>query len=270
MRFVDAIARPLPAAVAAALTLSLAACGSSAPRQAAVSPPPLVAPAAEIAGEPSARERREADVASVGERQPAEAPSRNERRGSRRGAEREQEVADASAAEPVPEAAAQAYARGVAAIRAGAWLEAELELEQLVAQYPSYPGPHVNLAIVYLHDGRREDARAELDRALAVAPNHPAANNELAILLREQGEFEAAEQAYRRAIAADPDYALAHYNLGVLLDLYLRRPAEAVEQYELYQSLQVTPDETVGRWIIDLRRRSGADSTSRVAQEAGT
>lgn len=262
MRSDDVLMRPLAAASVAALTLALAACGSSTPRQAAVAQPPVVAPVA-AAAEPRVRE-----PAAATEHQ-AEAPSRDERRDSRRAADRTQAPPAASADEPVPEAAAQAYARGVAAIRAGDWLEAELELEQLVAQYPGYPGPHVNLAIVYLHDGRPDDARAALDRALAIAPEHPAANNELAILLREQGEFEAAEQAYRRAIAADPGYALAHYNLGVLLDLYLRRPAEALEQYELYQSLLGTPDETVGRWIIDLRRRSGADSTSRVAQEGG-
>ncbi len=147
------------------------------------------------------------------------------------------------------------------------WLSAELELEQLTQEFPGYPGPHVNLALVYLHDGRGDDARAALDRALALDPGHVAANNQLGILLREQGKFAEAEEAYRRALAADPTHALAHYNLGVLLDVYLRRPAEALEHYEAYQSSLTAPDETVGRWIIDLRRRAGNADAARVAQE---
>jgi tetratricopeptide (TPR) repeat protein len=126
----------------------------------------------------------------------------------------------------------------------------------------------VNLALVYWHDGRRDDVRTALDRALAIDPEHAAANNQLGILLREEGRFAEAEQAYRRALAADPSHALAHYNFAVLLDIYLRRTSEALEHYEAYQGLLTEPNETVGRWIIDLRRRvgNGADS-ARVAQE---
>jgi Tfp pilus assembly protein PilF len=132
-----------------------------------------------------------------------------------------------------------------------------------------YPGPHANLALVYARDGRDADARAALDRVLAIEPNHAAANTELGILLREQGEFAAAEEAYRRALDADPNHALARYNLGVLLDIYLRRPAEALEQYEAYQGSLAEPNEIVGRWIIDLRRRTGNSGTASVAQEDG-
>jgi tetratricopeptide (TPR) repeat protein len=127
----------------------------------------------------------------------------------------------------------------------------------------------VNLALVYLHDERRADARAALERALSVAPGHAAANTQLGILLREDGKFEEAEAAYRRALATEPDHALAHYNLGVLLDLYLRRTAEALEHYEAYQATLAEPNETVARWIIDLRRRVGNGGAARVAQEDG-
>jgi Tfp pilus assembly protein PilF len=127
----------------------------------------------------------------------------------------------------------------------------------------------VNLALVYLHDGRRDDARASLERALSAAPGHAAANTQLGILLREDGEFAEAEAAYRRALATEPDHALAHYNLGVLLDVYLRRTAEALEHYEAYQASLAEPNETVARWIIDLRRRAGGGDAARVAQGDG-
>jgi hypothetical protein len=52
--------------------------------------------------------------------------------------------------------------------------------------------------------------------------------------------------------------------------VYLRRTAEALAHYEIYQDSLAEPDQTVGRWIIDLRRRVG-DGTDRahVAKEDG-
>jgi len=248
--------RPLPVAlrggIAALAALLLAACGSSTPRQAAVEAPGVVlAPTASEAASP-----------------PAEPERRRERRAERKALPAD-DAATAATTELVPEAAMAGYGRALNALRADNWLEAELELEQLTLDYPSLPGPHVNLALVYLHDGRRDDARAALDRALAVAPGHAAANTQLGILLREQGKFVEAEAAYQRALDTDGGHALAHYNLAVLLDIYLRRPAEALAHYEAYQSSLAEPNETVGRWIIDLRRRSGGADAARVAQEDG-
>ena len=237
-----------------ALALTLGACGSSTPRQAEVEVPRETAVPVTRAGPAPA----DATPAPEG---------RRERRNERRAAD--DANAEAAVAEPVPEAAAAAYERAVAAMRVENWLEAELELEQLVLEHPEYPGPHVNLALVYLHDGRRDDARKEIELALGVDAGHAAANTQLGILLREDGEFEAAEAAYRRALATNPDHALAHYNLGVLLDIYLRRTAEALEHYEAYQATLSRPNETVARWIIDLRRRVGNGEGARVAQGDG-
>lgn len=199
--------------------------------------------------------------------------SRREARARRRQAGRDaaNDETEAPESAPVPAAALAAHERAIAAIQAEDWTEAELELEQLTAGYPDYPGPYVNLAIVYRHDRRDALARETLDKALALDPMHPAANNRLGMLLREAGDFDAAEAAYRRAIDADPGYRLAWYNLGILLDLYRGRRAEALTAYETFQSLGDEPDAEVGRWIIDLRRRLGdAAPPERVAREDGT
>jgi len=149
-------------------------------------------------------------------------------------------------------------------------VEAELRLEQFVLEYPEYPGAYVNLAILYERTDRHEEARAALDQALTIDPANAAANNQLGMLLRKQGQFADAEQAYLRALETDPAYALAHHNLGVLLDLYLHRPAEALQHYQRYQELLAEPDAAVGRWIIDLQRRLGANAdTARLAQDDG-
>ena len=248
----------LRSVAAGALALTVAACGSSAPKQAEVETP------------------RETAVPVVTRAEPAPAATapapegRRDRRSERRAAEEASAAAAAAAVvEPVPEAAAAAYTRSVAAMRAENWLEAELELETLVLEHPEYPGPHVNLALVYLHDGRRDDARKELDLALEADPGHATANTQLGILLREDGKFAAAEEAYRRALETDPDHALAHYNLGVLLDIYMRRSAEALEHYEAYQASLAQPNETVARWIVDLKRRAGNGGGARIAQGEG-
>ncbi|HUF72035.1 MAG TPA: tetratricopeptide repeat protein [Gammaproteobacteria bacterium] len=168
----------------------------------------------------------------------------------------------------VPERAAAAFSEALAAMAGADWLAAEMAFEDLTRAYPAFPGPWVNLAILYRRDGRDEEAQAALEQALALAPDHAAANNELGVLHREHGEFAEAEAAYRRALEADPTHALAHYNLGVLLDLYLKREGEALEHYEAYQSLTQSPDEDVGRWIVDLRRRLGLPAEpERVARE---
>lgn len=170
----------------------------------------------------------------------------------------------------VSPAAQAAYDHALEAMDGGDAVEAELRLEQFVLEYPDFPGAYVNLAIVYERDGRYEDAHHALDRALALEPAHATASNRLGILLRKQGKFAEAEQAYLRAIESDPSYALALHNLGVLLDLYLYRPAEALQYYRRYQDLMVEPDAAVGRWIIDLERRVDVvDDAARVAQEDG-
>jgi len=170
----------------------------------------------------------------------------------------------------VSPAAQSAYDEALGMLEGGDLVEAELRLEQFVLEYPHFPGAYVNLAIVYEHDDRHDEALAALDQALAINPAHATANNQLGIVLRKQGKFAEAEQAYLRALETDPDYALAHRNLGVLLDLYLHRPAEALQHYQRYQELSAEPDATVGRWIIDLQRRvdTNADA-AQLAQEDG-
>ena len=248
--------------LAAACALLLAACGASTPKQAAVEKPTAViakpAPPAASASRPKA-ETPVAKSAAKATTTPADTSRKHDRRADKN--------APAEVVDAVPEAATAAYGRAMNAMRAENWLQAELELEQLTKEYSAYPGPFVNLALVYLKDKRQDDARAALDHALAIDPGHAAANTQLGVLLREQGKFQDAERAYRKALATEPNHALAHYNLGVLLDVYLRKPAEALEQYELYQSSLATPDETVGRWIVDLRRRSGnGNDAARVAK----
>ncbi len=124
----------------------------------------------------------------------------------------------------------------MAAMRAENWLQAELELEQLTMEYSAYPGPFVNLALVYLKRTAGADARAALDRALAIDPGHAAANTQLGILLREQGKFEEAERAYGKRARDGSEARARALQLGRAARRVSAQAAEALEQYELYQS----------------------------------
>ncbi len=167
----------------------------------------------------------------------------------------------------VPAEIAAAYEAAVASLKAGNFAAAEAGFAPIMRAYPMLPGPYVNAAIAYVHDGRDDDALAALHKALAIEPDDAQANDELGVVLRRRGDFAGAEKAYRRALAARPGYPLALYNLGVLLDVYLRRPAEALPLYEQYQQSLAAPDKTVAGWIVDLKRRVGAQPAARVAQE---
>ncbi len=165
----------------------------------------------------------------------------------------------------ISEKTQRSYDAALAAMRSEDWLQAELELDALIEDEPGFPGPYVNLALIYERDGRRREAREALEQALAIAPGFPPANNELGRILREQGDFAGAELAYGRALASEPFNAIAHLNLGILLDVYLRRPADALDHYNQYQATRSEPDETVSRWIVDLERRAAA--AERVARD---
>jgi Flp pilus assembly protein TadD len=144
--------------------------------------------------------------------------------------------------------------------------DAALELlNELVADYPTLYGPWINMGILHAAAGRDEEAEAAFLRAIEVSPQHAVAHAELGIVLRRQGRFAAADAAYREALALDPAYALAWRNLGVLLDLYLGRPAEALQCYERYLELVggLEADRQVARWVAELRLRSD----SRVAKQ---
>jgi len=160
-------------------------------------------------------------------------------------------------ARDVPPRARTLYEQAVAIMASGDYLEAQLRFQEFLLQYPTYPGAHVNLAIIFASNGDDVAVENSITDALMIDPEHPAALNQLGMLLRRQGKFQAAESAYTRAIAADPEYALAYYNLGVLNELYLQRLDVALQHFESYQALAID-DKQVEKWIVDLKRRIAA------------
>lgn len=164
-----------------------------------------------------------------------------------------------------PNADDRRFERAVTAMQQGPQEDALELLDELAADYPALSGPWVNLGILHAAAGRDEDAETAFLRAIELSPRHAVAHAELGIVLRRQGRFAEADEAYREALALDPGYALAWRNRGVLLDLYLGRPAEALECYERYLALVggKDADEQVARWVVELRLRTDSRVATR-------
>jgi len=179
---------------------------------------------------------------------------------------RDEVAAEAAAgvpAEPVlPPEAVQQFELAVQAMSSGDLAAAEQGFRALAAAYPSYSGPLLNLGILHTRAGKLDEAEKAIRDAIARNGNNAAAFNQLGIVQRKQGKFQEANEAYTRAVQIDPNYALAWLNLGVLCDLYLQEPQRALEAYERYLSTASSPDAKVNNWVIELKKRIGADPRS--------
>jgi Flp pilus assembly protein TadD len=166
----------------------------------------------------------------------------------------------------IPERANQQLAQAVALLQAGKLTDAELELKQLTLAYPEYPGPYVNLGLLYERAGKYAEAEQALRQATQKGMPSALTYTELGIVYRQLGRFKDAESAYGEAIKIDPNYAPAHLNLGVLCDLYLQQPQRALEALERYMELSGNSDKRVATWIAELKARVGSNPQPQTAE----
>ncbi len=178
-----------------------------------------------------------------------------------RKAEETPAIAPLPAIQPATE---QQFARAVQLLEAGDFAGARPLLEELVASEPALAAPAINLGMLHAREGRWSEAEAALAEGYRRDPADAVALNELAAVQRENGRFTDAEATYRQALGADPAHVRTYRNFAVLLDLYLWRPAEALQHFETYVSMSGTADRQVSGWIAELKRRVGD-----VAQTAG-
>ena len=177
--------------------------------------------------------------------------------------------ADAAAAPAppvIPERATQQFAQTLTLLQAGKLTDAELELKQLTLSYPEYPGPFVNLGLLYERAGRYAEAEQALTQATQKGMPSALTYTELGIVYRQLGRFKEAESAYAEAIKIDPNYAAAHLNLGILCDLYLQQPQRALEALERYMELSGNSDKRVATWIAELKTRVGSNPQRQTAE----
>ncbi len=171
---------------------------------------------------------------------------------------RKAEAAPVASAPPaIAPATGQRFAEAVQFLDAGNYAAARPILEQLVVSESLLAAPAVDLGMLHAREGRAPEAEAALAEGLRRDPGNAVALNELASLQQAAGRFKDAESSYRQALASDLEHARTYRNFAVLLDLYLWRPAEALEQFEAYVMKSGTADKQVSGWIAELKRRVG-------------
>mgnify|MGYP002631208260 CR=1 FL=1 len=152
------------------------------------------------------------------------------------------------------------YQQAIQSTRDGDIDKAIQQFTKVIQKDPSTKQAYTNLGLLYIHKKQNEEAKAAFLNAIKQDKNDAIAYNHLAVLQRQQGEFKLALFNYYKAINAKPDYANAHLNLGILLDIYLQDLPKALEQYEIYQKLTDHKNESVEKWILDMKRRIETDS----------
>ncbi|ABC29395.1 FOG: TPR repeat [Hahella chejuensis KCTC 2396] len=155
----------------------------------------------------------------------------------------------------VPEGARNQYAAALRDQKARNFGSALKKFQTVSEDYPQLSGPYINMGIIYMNTDAPDQAQAMFEKAVSVNGLNPEGYTLLGYLARRQGKFTEAEEYYRKAIAVDGSYAPARLNLGITYDLYMGKLKEALEQYQIYQSLQAQPDDEVNRWIVDLQSR---------------
>ena len=151
--------------------------------------------------------------------------------------------------------AAMLFDRAIQSLELGQQDKAMDELRQVVSLAPSLSVPHNNLGILYKRKGLLDKAIEEYQQALRLKPDYAEAYNNLGIAYREKGMFKEAETAYREALRLKSDLVETHFNLGVLCELYLNRPAEAVQHYKDYLRLGGSRSQEVELWISVLQQK---------------
>ena len=149
------------------------------------------------------------------------------------------------------------YQKAIVLMKANQADEAFALFEEVHNKAAQFSGPLINQAIIRIQQQKFKEADELLKKAITLNEKNPFVYNLQGYVGRQLGQFPYARTAYEKAISLSPKYAKAHFNLGVLADLYLQDFPLALQHYEAYQTTQATPDATVGKWIIDLQKRTG-------------
>jgi len=99
------------------------------------------------------------------------------------------------------------FQAGVAAFNAGDFAKAATQFEAAIAQAPTVPALHVNLALAYFQLKRPAEAVASLEKAAALGPNEAAIQYQLGSAYVDIQAYDKAVAALEKGLSAKPDLA---------------------------------------------------------------
>ncbi|MHC4107988.1 MAG: tetratricopeptide repeat protein, partial [Planctomycetota bacterium] len=106
--------------------------------------------------------------------------------------------------------------RGLTHVARRQYAEAEREFRLAIEQQPDSVRSHLNLAGVYIRQGRRTEAGQLFRQTLLLAPDDPEVHSNLAVALIDNGQLQQAREHLQTALRLDPRHDGAHYNLGLV------------------------------------------------------
>jgi tetratricopeptide (TPR) repeat protein len=142
-----------------------------------------------------------------------------------------------------------------------------VEYQAAAALDPKWALPHLNLAIIHMELGRRDDAIKEYRVAIKLDPKWAAPHNNLALILVSIGLKDEGVTEYRAAMSLDPKYARPHNNLAAVL-AELGRKDEAVKEYQVAIALdpkRAAPHHNLANVLIELGNSEEAIKEYRLA-----
>lgn len=166
-----------------------------------------------------------------------------------------------SAAVSVPAEARSIFVVASSLQRQGKQKAAQAQFQKLTEKYPTLSGAWMKLGNIEEKNGDYDNAITHYARAISVNRNNVNAYMALGLLQRRQGNFSDAQQTYLAALEVWRDFPEAHLNLAILYDLYANMPEEAQKHYEAYDFLTGARDEKVHKWLVEVKRRTGIESS---------
>jgi tetratricopeptide (TPR) repeat protein len=133
--------------------------------------------------------------------------------------------------EKIPDAALQAYRKGVDLHREGKLEEALTEYGKALRVYPNFVEALSDLGTIFILYNRPESALVFLRRAQSIDDRNPITNLNVAIALSEQGEYGDATKLLKKVLRDQPQMAMAQFYLAKVLYRQKKyRDAEAAVQ----------------------------------------
>jgi tetratricopeptide (TPR) repeat protein len=164
------------------------------------------------------------------------------------------------------EANVPAEARSIFVVAGGLLKRGDLEgagakYRTLAEKYPSLSGPWVKLGEIAEKQSNYTQAISHYEKAVSVNSSNVNAYIALGLAQRKLGKFAAAQRTYLDALKLWKDFPEAHLNLAILYDLYINKPEAAQKHYEAYCFLVGEKDEKVRKWLVEVKRRTGIESS---------
>lgn len=141
------------------------------------------------------------------------------------------------------------FQEGVTAFNAGDFATAAARFEAAIAQAPTVPALHVNLALAYLRLQRSGEAVASLEKAAALAPADASVQYQLGSAYVDIQQYDKAVAALQKGLGATPDLAkdaLAAEATATLGAVYFAQGKVPEAEAAFQRVLAARPDSAAG------------------------